>query len=362
MDTFEKLEYKIKAGLKDAQQEKEYRLSNRFKIDLPGLHQESLYITGMKRLVKRSKELVTLYDNVPESFRVASVVLLDAHSSATIEGAHTTVDRMRQCLQNPESKDEIMVANTYKGCMFAYDNPITKDNIRKLWDIIVDGVCENSDKAGTLYRNGMVFIGNENRNIHTPAKVDQLPDLMNALFDFDQNCTLDPLIKSFVYHFYFVYVHPFCDGNGRTARTINNSQLYFSGFSKVKSLAMATAINRDLDGYYRNITDCEKVIDEKKKEKWLDLSPFIEYMQNMFENSITDAVLANNELSESERKLLDRMNKTGIHAEITVKNAVKITQLSESGARKVLNSLANKGYLYIDKSRKTFIYRLSPHI
>ena len=34
------------------------------------------------------------------------------------------------------------------------------------------------------------------------------------------------LIVSFAAHFYFVYVHPFCDGNGRTSRIINASSLY----------------------------------------------------------------------------------------------------------------------------------------
>lgn len=306
MDTFEKLEYKIKAGIEDAKLEKEYRLSNRYELPLKGLTGEKLYITGIDRLNKKAQELRVLYKNVPESYRVASVILTDALSSATIEGAYTTVERMKECLQAPETKDEIMVANTYKGCMYAYENQIDETNIRLLWDTIVEGVCENADHAGTMYRDGMVFIGNETKKIHTPAKAEAIPGLMHDLFDFQKVSNLDPLIKAFVFHFYFVYVHPFCDGNGRTARTINSSQLYFDGLSKVKSIAIATAINRELPNYYKSITECEKVIDAKKKEKWLDLSPFIEYMQGIFEDSMINAVLSNTELSDSEREILDR--------------------------------------------------------
>lgn len=362
MDTFEKLEYKIKAGIKEASIEKEMRLKDRIELPIEGLHGEKIYVTGYSELERKVQNIKALYENVPENYRVATVVLLDAHSSATIEGAHTTVERMKECLELPESKDEIMVANTYKGCMYAYEHPITSDNIRLLWNIIVDGVCENTDKAGVLYRDGMVVIGDTERVVHTPADASLIPELMRRLFAFGTESTLDAIIKSFIFHFYFVYVHPFCDGNGRTARTITSSQLFHAGYEKMKSIAMATAINRELASYYKNITACEKVIDERKKSKWMDLSPFIDYMLDILEDSLTNAMLANNELNDTERKLLDRMNSVGINAEITVKKAMTITKLSENMTRNILNELGNKGYLRISKETKPYIYRLTPHM
>ena len=53
MDTFEKLEYRIKAGITEAKDEKERRLSDRLKLPLEGLHGEQVYITGLKELTKR---------------------------------------------------------------------------------------------------------------------------------------------------------------------------------------------------------------------------------------------------------------------------------------------------------------------
>ena len=63
-------------------------------------------------------------------------------------------------------------------------------------------------------------------------------------------------------------------------------------------------------------------------------------MENM-DDVINRRRLANNALSEPQRKILDRMNRVGIRAEITVKKAMEITGLSESGSRGVLNKLAN---------------------
>lgn len=107
---------------------------------------------------------------------------------------------------------------------------------------------------------------------------------------------------------------------------------------------------------------CEKVIDRSRKEGWLDISPFVDYMLDIFEEAMTSAALANNELSKMEQLVLERMNKAGIHAEITVKNAMKITKLSESSTRDVLLNLTNQGYLQINKETKPYVYKLMPHM
>ena len=85
-------------------------------------------------------------------------------------------------------------------------------------------------------------------------------------------------------------------------------------------------------------------------------------MLDALERCLVDAVLSGNTLSEAERKLLSRMNKVGIHAEITTQKAAGILQRSESAARAVLNGLVQKGYLDVNTSDIPFIYRLQQHI
>ena len=145
-----------------------------------------------------------------------------------------------------------MVVNTIAGANYAYGRPITEKNIRKLWERIVDGACENADHMGTQYRDGMVYIGSESNIVHTPARPDALPDLMGKWVACREMETSDLLIQSFVAQFYFVYIHPFCDGNGRAAWILNASQLYHGGCKKMKSLPLASAIDNQLSGYYRN--------------------------------------------------------------------------------------------------------------
>lgn len=365
-DTLQKLTYRANAGISHAQAELHYRLRDRRELPLPGLHGETLYLTGYAALLKKAEELKLMYEKVPAHRGQKEIILLDAWSSATIEGARTTVERVRQSFIDPQTKDDRMVVNAIAGCNYAYGRPITEKNIRTLWNKVVDGVCENEAQKGEKYRTGNVCIASADRVIHEPATPEQIPELMAKLFAYCETDSSDLLIRSFVAHFYFVYVHPFCDGNGRTARIWNASRLYHGGFRKMKSLPLANAINNRLNGYYSSLFDAETVqngaaFTDPIASEWLDLSPFVFYMLDAFERCLTDAALAKNRLSETERKLLRRMNKAGLHAEITVKKAAEILQRSESATRTILKDLTAKGYLSIDSSKTPFRYRLQQH-
>lgn len=360
-DTIQKLKYRANAGIAQAQAELADRLNDRVELPLPGLHGEKLYLTGVSALRAKAAELQVLYDQIPAHRGVKDTILLDAWSSATIEGARTTVEKVRRSFDDPKTKDDRMVVNTIAGCNYAYGRPITAKNVRKLWEKIVDSVCENTDHMGKQYRDGMVYIGSAGRVIHTPAAPEMIPELMDQFFAFREATEEDLLIRSFVAHFYFVYVHPFCDGNGRAARIMNASQLYHGGYKKMKNLPLVNAINNQLNGYYSSLADSETVLNGVEA-RWLDLSPFVSYMLDAFERCLVDAALSRNTLSEAETRLLERMNKAGIHAEITTKKAAGILQRSESAARTVLNNLVHKGYLTVDTSTIPFIYRLEQHI
>ena len=158
-----------------------------------------------------------------------------------------------------------------------------------------------------------------------------------------------------------VYLHPFCDGNGRTARILNASQLYHAGYRKMKSLPLSSAVDNQLSGYYSSLADSETVVGGTQ-DKWLDISPFVSFMMDAFEHCLIDAALAANALTEAEKKLLERMNHAGVHAEITTKKAAGILQMSDSGTRAVLNGLVNKGYLTVEKDGIPYVYRLHQHI
>ena len=74
MDTFEKLEYRIKADIEEAKEEKARRLSDRVKLPLKGLNGEDIFITDLKILEHKAQQLKKVYADIPEESRVTSVV------------------------------------------------------------------------------------------------------------------------------------------------------------------------------------------------------------------------------------------------------------------------------------------------
>lgn len=86
------------------------------------------------------------------------------------------------------------------------------------------GIVKASDLVG--YRRHQVYIKN---SMHTPLNPDALLDAMSALSDLmmeEENA----LVRAILGHFFFVYIHPYMDGNGRTARFVMNSQLVTAGY------------------------------------------------------------------------------------------------------------------------------------
>lgn len=129
----------------------------------------------------------------------------------------------------------------------------------------------------------------------------------------------------------------------------------------MKRLPLSSAINNQLSGYYSSLADSEISL-QGPDGPWMDLSPFVSFMQDAFERCMIDAALSKNKLSVMESAVLERMNKVGFHAEITVKKAAQILNCSDSAARTTLKGLAQKGYLTEERSHTPFLYRLKQHI
>lgn len=340
-----KLNIKADAGIEDAKQEIKKREQEMKLLPLSGISKEKIFLVATEELMNKVQNIQLIYKKVSKRNKAKDIILLDAYHSATIEGARTTVESVKNSFSKPKTKDDKMVINTVKGCDYAYRNFIDETSIRALWEIVVNDVCENVSKSGTLYRDGTVFIGSESKIIYVPAQPEQLPDMMSQLFSFLKNDELDVILKAFVMHFYFVYLHPFCDGNGRTARIWTASYLYHNGYEKMMYLPLSRTINENLSGYYGNLADSEWKY-EQNGQVYLDITPFVFYMLEMLGKCIITSILEENELDEAQKLLLTKMKKRGSGAEITVKNAQKILSETEEQTVKILETLVEMGYLY----------------
>jgi len=89
---------------------------------------------------------------------------------------------------------------------------------------VTAGIVQAADLAG--YRNGQVYI---RRSMHTPPNVEAVRDLMPAFFELLHQ-EEQPAVRVVLGHFFFVYIHPYMDGNGRMGRFLMNLMMASGGY------------------------------------------------------------------------------------------------------------------------------------
>ena len=89
---------------------------------------------------------------------------------------------------------------------------------------ITAGIIKASDLVG--YRENQVYIRGSK---HTPLSPDAVREAMPVWMELMEQ-EEDALVRAILGHFFFVYIHPYMDGNGRTARFIMNAMLVTGGY------------------------------------------------------------------------------------------------------------------------------------
>ena len=327
--------------------------------DLKGMNGIPLYFDDRK-LNEKFVRCKNCLENSAGYDLNADTVLLDSFHSATIEGARTTIENVKLAIHAPKNKSDRMVVNNMKALDKVYSGFCISDgSIRELWDVVVDQVCENKRVIGSKYRSGEVSVSSLERVVHTPPVHTDIGSYMSSLFQFIDKAVLDGLYKGIIAHFYLVYIHPFCDGNGRLARILQNYCFYTGGYEGVRKIRISQAVNMHLGGYYKALENVEKpVVSEDRL--MLDLTLFIDYMFDRIMEACNRSEKKQYDLSEPEKKLLARMSKRGIGAEITAVNAASLMAVSPEKAETILNELAQKQYLFKteSKGKHKSIYKL----
>ena len=169
-------------------------------------------------------------------------LLRSAHSSTAIEGNPLSFDEVsalamgREVMVRRKDKQEVLnYLEVLKSIPeFAKRSPFTRDDLLEIHRIVTKGTLENPMDEGVL-RNRQVVVANRATGevIFTPPPTKQVLHLVDAFFGWfnseDAN-KIDAVIKAGVVHYEIARIHPFIDGNGRTARIMATLTLYKQGF------------------------------------------------------------------------------------------------------------------------------------
>ncbi len=188
----------------------------------------------------------------------------EAYYSSRIEGADSSLEEAllfinkRQKYSSNESLQ--MIKNNRRALDYAMKQmgqPITHDLICKLQFILTENThCQKPIIVGE-YRHGPVYIVNGvGQVVYEGPSFEKVPNMMEDFIQWiNNNDRMHPLIKAGIVHFYFVHVHPFDDGNGRTARALSNLVLANSGFRFINMLSLSDYFDHKRPSYYKAIQD-----------------------------------------------------------------------------------------------------------
>jgi len=180
------------------------------------------------------------------------------HSSLRIEANSLSLGQVRDVINGRmvlgEQKEIQEVKNAYEAYeMLSEINPYSIADLKMLHGIMTKYVEEESG----VFRSGEegVFNGDECIFVAPPAKL--VPELMENLFAWMERCRNDlhPLILSAVFHYEFVFIHPFSDGNGRMARLWHTALL--SQWKPIFAyIPLESQIEKFQNEYYKAIAAC----------------------------------------------------------------------------------------------------------
>lgn len=182
--------------------------------------------------------------------RVQDMFVADAYHSLSIEGYRVSrelIEQVRLRAWNPDADEkdrehrDALAARGYWQAFQAVTRSITRvlagsnaglvadeehgDWFRELFaPSVAAGIMRPADLAG--YRSGQVFI---RHSMHVPPNAEAVRDMMPTFFELLQS-EQEPAVRVVLGHFLFVYIHPYMDGNGRTARFVMNLMLASGGY------------------------------------------------------------------------------------------------------------------------------------
>lgn len=226
------------------------------------------------------------------------------HSSLKIEANSLSLGQVRDVINGKvvlgEQKEIQEVKNAYAAYeKFTEINPFSIKDLKKFHSIMTKYVVEESGE----FRRGEegVFNGNQCIFMAPPARF--VSQLMDNLFEWMKEAenTVHPLILSSVFHYEFVFIHPFADGNGRMARLWHTAIL--SRWKPIfEYIPIESQIEKFQDEYYNAIAKCH--VDGAS-------TIFIEFMLSQIDkilDNISVQISENSEqISEYIKKLLDVM-------------------------------------------------------
>ncbi len=271
------------------------------------------------------------------------------HSSLRIEANSLSLSQVRDVINGKLVLGEAKEIQEVKNAYNAYDkiseiNPYSIEELKKLHGIMTKYIVEESGD----FRSGEegVFNGEECIFMAPPARL--VPQLMSDLFAWMKKMKdqVHPLILSSVFHYEFVFIHPFTDGNGRMARLWHTALL--TKWNPIfEYIPIESQIEKFQDEYYDAIAKCHVEGESTVFIEFMlaQIDSILDELLNQVTNSATDDAIfgangANQDTDNSEARLLVSLKQNPY---ITQADLAKELSLSRRTVQRMMKDLMDAG-------------------
>lgn len=301
-------------------------------------------------------------------------LVLEAHHTTHIEGTHLNLEQSEKLLAGEkvsgvDEDDAKELLNYKKAFDFVSDyifskNPITEGLIREIHKKLVEGVRGNSAQPGA-YRTVQNYVANSKTKevIYTPPPAYEVPILMVELIDWLKNEREIPsVLVAGMAQFQLVHIHPFLDGNGRTARLLSTLFLYQSGYDFKKLFTISEYYDRNRQDYYHAI--------QSVRNNEMDMTIWLEYFCKALETQMHEIELKSSEVMKFDFiavkfNLSERQKQAMEHflgeKEFTIQEYESLYEgVSRRTLQRDISDLIEKGLISQTGTKKASRYKTNP--
>lgn len=306
---------------------------------------------------------------------LSNALMEESIFSSMIEGATTTRVKAKDMLRKgkkPNNKSEQMILNNYKTIQYISENKSEEITIHKLFEIhklVTENTLEE-ENCGVFRNTNEVLVMNQitGEIVHTPPSFKKLEELMQSFCDFFNNNPkeefIHPIVKASILHFLIGYIHPFVDGNGRSARALFYWYLLKNGYWLTEYLSISRVILKTKTQYEKAYIYSE--IDE------MNVSYFIHYQVKVLTQAFEDLKDYLSKKKKEENKLNKYLKVSNINerqAQIlywieddanryfSVKEIENIFSVTNQTARTDIEELVDQDFLKkVSINKKSFNY------
>ena len=184
-----------------------------------------------------------------------------SHYSTKIEGNRLTLKQTQDLLSGKEviareiDKREVM---NYYDCLewivktSRERKGVSEKDIKTIHGMIEKGILKGKLRGEYREAQNAIYDSSTRKPVYFPPEAKDVPELMREFVRWlNKEKAMHPILRAGIAHYQFVIIHPFMDGNGRTARALATLLLYQSGYDLKQFYSLEEYYAEDLMGYYR---------------------------------------------------------------------------------------------------------------